>query len=138
MAAELYAADGRLDRAADELIRLRGRANADPWTHSIARDTKLLEASVRADWAARLIGHDQKEAARAQLAQAKRLYEEGGGPGNRQLDDSLYRLGSLYHQLGDTYEAHVLLTRYLAVDPTGVHAEAARRLLASSAAPIER
>lgn len=52
-AAELYAADGRLDRAADELARLRARANADPWTQEIARGVEPIEARLRAEWAAR-------------------------------------------------------------------------------------
>jgi len=52
-AAELHAADGRLDRAADELARLRARANADPWTQEIARGVEPIEARLRAEWAAR-------------------------------------------------------------------------------------
>ena len=133
-AAGLYLADGRPDRAAGELMRLRSRANADPWTVSIAHEVGLLEAKLRTDWAARLIGRDERDAAQSELAQAESLYAASRDAEHPQPEASLHELGSLYYQLGDMRKARALLTQYLELAPTGPGADSARQLLAAAAA----
>lgn len=130
-AAGIHLADGRPDRAADELMRLRARANADPWSIAIARSAGCMEAGVRADWAARLIGRNEMQEARAQLAEAERLDAANRTPEERPPPDLLYQLGSLYDQLGDAPKARDFLLQYLAAEPAGPGADAARRLLMS-------
>lgn len=136
-AAQAYLAEDRPDRAADELMRLRRRANDDPWTVAIARSVAISEAEIRTGWAARLIARERNDEARAQLAQAEDLYLANADADHPQSNDSLYELGRLHHQLGDVPEARALLMRYLALEPTGRHVDSIHRLLAEAAAPIE-
>lgn len=100
-AAGVYLADGRFDRAADELARLRARASDDPWTVAIARNAALVESSVRTDLAASLIGYDRKDEARAQLALAQRLDAENRDPAQPAPREVLDEWKSLQRQLGD-------------------------------------
>jgi len=105
-AAAVYAADGRPDRAADELRRLRERAPDDPWSTEIARGARRAELELRAESAARLIGTRRPAEARAELARAEALAgEEAHG------EALLARLGGLYEQLGDADKAQALRAR---------------------------
>jgi hypothetical protein len=128
----VYRAEGRPDRAADELARLRARAGDDAWSLSIARAARRSEAELRAEWAGRLIGMGRAPDARAELARVEALVAAEGSTEQAPPAELLYALGSLYHQADDAAKGRAYLERYLDSGATGPAAELARRLVRES------
>jgi hypothetical protein len=122
--AQMYAKRGQFDRAAAEMERLEARARERPLFARTARGASLNQANYRMLWAMQLIEGGQREEARSQLERAAGAY--GAFPN---LSVALYHLGHSYQRLGDRTKARSFFQRFLAVEPQGPLADAARMAL---------
>jgi tetratricopeptide (TPR) repeat protein len=122
--AQLYAKRGQFDRAAAEMERLEARALERTQFARIARGASLNQANYRMLWAMQLLDRGQSEEARLQLERAAGAY--GAFPN---VSVNLYNLGRSYHRLGDKGKARSFFERFLALEPQGPLADAARTAL---------
>ena len=122
--AQVYASEGRYDRAVGELERLRMKARDRSHLSKPAADASLLEGDWRAAWAKTLIQEGKREEARRQVALAQTAYAQQSS-----LSYPNYNLGLLYLRLDEPGRARVFFMRFLELEPEGVRADQTRRLL---------
>ena len=122
--AEVYASEGRYDRAVGELERLRAKARDHPHLAKPAADASLLEGDWRAAWAKALIQEGKREEARRQVALAQTAYAQQSS-----LSYPNYNLGLLYLKLDEPGRARAFFMRFLELEPEGDRADQIRRLL---------
>jgi hypothetical protein len=122
--AQIYAAAGRFDRAAEEFERLGRRARQRPSFNKVAATASLLEGDNRARWALRLLEQGKQNEARQEVALAEGAYRSHAAVGATH-----YNLGLLYLKLGEPARARASLARFLELEPTGPQADQVRRLL---------
>jgi tetratricopeptide (TPR) repeat protein len=129
-AARVYEAEGRLDRAVEEIVRLRARSRQDARLASLNQTAALLEGEYRIKRAKQLLeaGRRDEAAREAELAE-EALGEQGGQAGGH------YDLALLYLKLGDHSRARRLLRRSVELAPNPSEAEKARQLLAELGDP---
>ncbi len=123
--AEIYASDGRPDRAAMEMERLRVATVTDLKGAELAAFASLVEGDYRAVWALKLLEQGKREEATREAEKAETLFQ-----GHRDLSLTRYRLGVFYFHLNDPARAGVFLGQFLELEPQGVRADEVRRLLA--------
>jgi 4-amino-4-deoxy-L-arabinose transferase-like glycosyltransferase len=123
--AQIYAAEGRPDRAVAEMERLRDRIERRPAFARAAYEMTLHEANYRAQWAEQLIAKGEVEAARRQAELAEAAFAN-----HLTLSSPYFILGSLYLKLNEPAKARAFLERFLEYEPSGPRAAAVRELLA--------
>jgi tetratricopeptide (TPR) repeat protein len=128
LAADIYARQGRPDRALAEIERLEARAAARPSFAELAREAALYDGDYRTQWALQLASDGRLAEARHQVERVEATYQA-----YPELAYPLYNLGFLHLTLGDTVKARAYFERFLAREPTGARADRARRELAAPA-----
>lgn len=123
VSADIYASEGRLDRAVAEMERLQEKAGERPSLASIVADARFLEGNYRAQWAEHLIKEGKWEEARRQAELAEAAYKHL----NLSAPNSV--LGGLYLALGEPARARGFYERFLALGPDGSKADEVRRIL---------
>ncbi len=122
--AEIYASDGRPDRAAMEMERLRLATDTDLKTAELAAFASLVEGDYRAVWALQLLEQGKRGEATREAQRAEMLFLR-----HRDISLTQYRLGVFYFHLSDAARAGVFLRQFLELEPQGPRADEVRRLL---------
>ncbi len=125
LAADIYAREGRFDRALAEIERLEARAAERASFAELAREASLYDGDYRTLWVYQLLGQGRLDQARRQAERVEATY--GADP---DVTYPLYNLGLLYLKLGEVAKARVYLERFLAREPVGERADGVRRVLA--------
>jgi len=119
LAAQAYEQEKRYELALLELARLRENlGQATP---------QVFEGHLRIKWAADLLLHGNREAARRQVQLAQKVYTEAGDD----TGTALYNSGIIYIMLGEPDKATEFFEEYLNRHPHGPKAHEIRDLLAS-------
>ena len=124
VAAQVYAREGRFERALGELHRLKEKALRLGFPAQ-AHEASQREGSVRLAWARHLLAQGALEEARHQAHLAEQAY--GAPPEGREAS---YALGVWYSSQGEGARARAFLERFLTLEPQGPRAQHARSLLA--------
>jgi 4-amino-4-deoxy-L-arabinose transferase-like glycosyltransferase len=124
VAAEVYAREGRFERALEELRRLREKALRLGFPEQ-AHEATQQEGTLRLRWARHLLAGGAVEEARHQASLAEQAYGA-----HREGPEASYALGLWYSSLGEAPRARACLERFLALEPQGPRAQHARSLLA--------
>ena len=124
LAADIYARDGRPDRALAEIERLASRVAERPSFAPLAREVSRYDGDYRTLWAVQLMSEGKTREARQQVERVEATYAA-----YPELGYPLYNLGVLHLKLGDTVRARAYFEQYLAREPTGARADRARREL---------
>jgi tetratricopeptide (TPR) repeat protein len=125
LAAQIYASEGRFDRAVSELERLGENAGKHAALTTLASEASLLEGDYRAQWAKRLIEEGRLAEARRQVERASEAYAPHLG-----LGYPSYNLGLLYLRLNEREKARALFQRFLEIEPDDPRSSQVRRILA--------
>lgn len=123
LSAQIYASEGRPDRAVAEMERLQGKAGQRPAFAEVIPQARLYEGNHRAAWAGQLIKEGKREEARRQVELAQAAYR------GQRLTAPLATLGNLYLKLEEPEKAKRLFERFLELEPEGLTADAVRRIL---------
>jgi 4-amino-4-deoxy-L-arabinose transferase-like glycosyltransferase len=124
VSAEIYAGDGRPDRAVTEMERLQRKASERASFASVGTGARFREGNYRVQWATKLIAEGRREEAGQQAESARLAYT----PFNDRSDPHL-TLGILYLKLAEPATAMGFLERFLELEPAGSRADAVRRTL---------
>ena len=130
LSARIYAADGRFDRAVEELRRLRLQGQRYPNFPEQLRSISLYEGDYRVAWAVQLLDEGKPEAAREQLVLAEATYAD-----QFHLSRPHYNLGILYLRFAELAKTRAFFERFLEVEPDGTRADSVRQLLAGLERP---
>ena len=130
LSARLYAADGKFDRAVEELRRLRLQGQRYPNFPEQLRSISLYEGDYRAAWAVQLLDEGRPEAAREQLVLAEATYAD-----HFHLSRPHYNLGILYLRFSELAKTQAFFERFLGVESEGTRADSVRQLLAGLKRP---
>jgi tetratricopeptide (TPR) repeat protein len=125
VAADIYAHDGRPDRAVAEIERLEARAAERPSFAELAREASLYDGDYRTLWANQLLTQGRMDEARRQVERTGAAYTS-----HPELSYPFYNLGFLYLKLGAPAKAKSYFEQFLAREPAGGRAERVRRELA--------
>lgn len=124
IAADIYATEGRFDRAVAEIARLLTKAKERPSFGELAGDALVYEGNYRVMWASRLLQQGLRQEARQQAERAQAAYSA-----KPELSYPFFNLGFLYLKLGETARARAFFERFLALEPDGATAERVHRIL---------
>ena len=130
LSAHIYAADGRFDRALEELRRLRHQGQQYPNVPEQLRSISLYEGDFRAAWAMQLLDEGRPEPAREQLGLAEATYAD-----HFHLSRPHYNLGLLYLRFSELSKTQALFERFLEVESEGTRADSVRQLLSGLKRP---
>ncbi len=122
--AQIYAASGQFDRAAEEFERLGRRARQVPGFPSVVATASLLEGDNRARWTQQLLEQGRLDEARRQVALAENAYRDHDA-----ISHTRYNLGLLYLRLGEPAKARAFLMRFLELAPADPRVDQVRGLL---------
>lgn len=123
--ADIYATQGRFDRAIAELDRFRARDAAEfPLNEAAKEYAARCEGDYRLLWAQRLLKEGHIEPARRQVEQAEAAYAS-----QFHLGYPLYNLSLFYVRLGDIEKARSLLSKLVEQNLDGDWTDKARTLL---------
>jgi len=123
-AGQVYAAEGRFDRAAAEMMRLGEVVGQGPRSGTIGSLALVMEGDYRALWAKELIEQGRREEARQQVEQAATAYSR-----TAEVSYPYYNIGLLYLKLDESAKARAAFDRFLTLEPEGPRADQVRRLL---------
>jgi hypothetical protein len=126
----IYAADGKFDRALEELRRLRLQGQRYPDFSERLRNIALYEGDYRVAWAMQLLDDGRAEAARAELALAEASYAD-----HLHLSRPHYNLGILCLKLSELSKAQAFFERFLEIEPEGPMADTVGELLSGLKRP---
>ena len=130
LSARIYAADGKFDRAVEELRRLRLQGQRYPNFPEQLRSISLYEGDYRAAWAVQLLDEGRPEAAREQLVLAEATYAD-----HFHLSRPHYNLGILYLRFSELAKTQAFFERFLEVESEGTRADSVRQLLSGLKRP---
>jgi len=130
-AAKTYAAERKFDRAVNELVQFRRKAErglaASPgrfFNAGAVAEAAVLEGGYHLEWASHLIEHKNTDEARMHIGLAEDAYANQPEQGL-----ASYNLGLAYLKVRDRDRARMFLARYLELEPEGSRADHARRLV---------
>jgi tetratricopeptide (TPR) repeat protein len=124
LAAQIYAHDGRFDRAVTEIERLEAKAAERPSFAKVADQASLYDGDYRTQWARQLIRGGNIDEARRQVHRVEAAYAA-----REDLSYPLFNLGFLHLELGDLARARQYFERFLSRESEGPRADQVRRAL---------
>ncbi len=123
ISAEIYASEGRPDRAVAEMERLQDKAGQRPSFAGVGSEAGLYEGNYRVQWAEQLIREGNRDEARRQMEMAWTTYK------HLNLSAPNLTLGNLYLKLDEPETAKRFFERFLELEPQGPRADEVRRIL---------
>jgi hypothetical protein len=124
LSAEIYASEGKLERAVAEIERLQMKAKENANFSDLLAATYIYEGNFRAAWAQQLLKEGKREDARRQTDLAGAAYAH-----HARLSYPYGSLGLLYLALNEPATAKAYFQRFLELEPDGPRADAVRRAL---------